>query len=146
MYQKIELEQLESMNAKEILAYKKAVTQRKTELEKLKAAGGDSWNKELQDELGEITLALVDIEELLANKSAKNAAYVVEPGTEKMLHLRIVRGRRYNPNTGKEESKSYIQKFTFSEWQLFKNNHVSLGYHIVEVLHDPYNEASEFVK
>lgn len=47
--------------------------------------------------------------------------------------------------TGKEISKPYTQLFTYSEWQLFKNNFASLGYTIMKVLHDPYGEAAKFV-
>ena len=48
--------------------------------------------------------------------------------------------------TGKRKSQSLnTQLFTYSEWQLFKNNFASLGYTIMKVLHDPYGEAAKFV-
>ena len=72
--------------------------------------------------------------------------YTPEPGTEKMVHLSIVHGRRFNPMTGKEESPAYTQMFTFAEWQLFKNAYKGLGYTIMAVLHDPYGDAKELVQ
>lgn len=68
-------------------------------------------------------------------------AYIPKQGTEHLVHLLLQRGRRYNPNTGKEESTPFIQMFTYAEWQLFKNGHKRLGVLIKKVLHDPYGEA-----
>ena len=62
-----------------------------------------------------------------------------------MVHLSLVRGRRFNPLTGKEESKVFTQLFTFAEWQLFKKNYKNLGYTIMAALHDPYGDAAEIV-
>ena len=127
----------------ELLKLKEAAEKRQAELENIKADGKKEWTPELQKELEEVTLQIVDFDEALAEKEA--STYKPAPGEEKMLHLKIVRGRRFNPNTGKEESDPYVQKFTFAEWQIFKRNMASLGYHVLEVLHDPYNEASEFI-
>lgn len=117
--------------------------QRKEQLEALKAKGGDAWTEELQNELNDIVLTLVDLEEYIEErqKTEGNKPYVPAKGTEKMVHLMIVRGRRFNPQTGKEETKPYPQMFTFGEWQIFKQNYKMLGYSIIKVLHDPYNEA-----
>ena len=62
-----------------------------------------------------------------------------------MVHLSLIRGRRFNPNTGKEESKVFTQYFTYSEWLLFKAHYRRLGYTVVAVLHDPYGESEEIV-
>lgn len=108
----------------------------------------------MQDELDDAVEFLVDFDEYmterLKSEGAKQSEEVEEPyevpkGTEKHVHLAIVRGRRYNPNTGKEISKSFVQVFTYAEWQLFKKNFKGLGYTIMKVLHDPYNEATAFV-
>lgn len=72
-------------------------------------------------------------------------AYVPAPGTETMVHLRIVQGKKFNPNTGEPMSKPYVQMFTYPEWTLFKQRYKVLGYSIEGVLHDPYGEAKEFV-
>ena len=95
---------------------------------------------------------IVDIEDTIDEKNtAKHAeqvekpAYIPAKGTEKLVHLKIVKGRRFNSMTGKEISEPYTQVFTFGEWQLFKEHHNSLGYSILEVLHDPYGEAKNYI-
>lgn len=150
MYQN--LQQLKAMSLDEIEAHKKEAIATKAELEALKAKGGKAWTDESQEKLNEVTLFLVDLEEAMEEKEAlqvqetkQTESYVPQKGTEKMVHLSIVRGRRFNPTTGKEESKAYIQLFTFPEWQLFKKHFRSLGYSIMAVLHDPYGEAADLV-
>lgn len=125
---------------------------RKAELEVIKAKGGKAWTEKLQEELTEVTLNLVDVEEAIATKleaKGKEEApitYSVPAGTEDMVHLLVVKGgRRFNPLTGDEESKPYRIMLTYSEWQLFKNNFSGLGYIIMQVLHDKYNEAKDYV-
>lgn len=154
----LNLQQLETKSLKELNEYKSKAEARKAELEKLKQKGGNAWTDKLQDELNDLVLHLVDVDELIEKKTKEEAAkvevekpaaeksgYVPKKGTEKLVHLSIVRGHRFNPHTGKPEAEPHKQMFTFSEWQLFKNNFKSLGYTIVGVLHDPYNEAAEFV-
>lgn len=150
MYQN--LQQLKALSLDEIEACKKDAAKTKAELEALKAKGGKAWTEELQEKLNEVTLFMVDIEEAMDEKVASQVeeseqmgSYVPQKGTEKMVHLSIVQGRRFNPMSGKEVSAPYIQMFTFPEWQLFKKHFVSLGYSIMSVLHDPYGEAAEFV-
>lgn len=148
----MEIQQLQVLSLEDLKAYKANAEQRKTKLEALKAEGGKAWNDKLQDELDEIALLLVDVKDIIEEKSAltqepvSQKKYVVAPGTENMVHLEIVHGRRFNPMTGKEESPIYKQLFTFAEWQLFKQSHRGLGYIIKNVLHDPYNEAKKFVQ
>ena len=150
MLQKLELQQLQTRSLEDIKSYKEQAKARKEELIAAKAKGGKAWTSDLQEELDEIVIFLVDIDDVIAEKSEINAttksAYVPKPGTEKMVHLSIVRGRRFNPLTGKEESPSYAQLFTFAEWQLFKKTYKGLGYTIMAVLHDPYGEAKDFVQ
>lgn len=151
MYQN--LQQLKAHSLEEIKAYKEDAIKRKAELEDLKAKGGKAWTDKLQEELDEAVLFLVDVDEVIEEKLAetsqktetKASSYVPQKGTEKMVHLSIVRGRRFNPMTGKEETNPYTQLFTYPEWQLFKKHFGSLGYSIMKVLHDPYGEAAEFV-
>lgn len=69
--------------------------------------------------------------------------YTVKPGTEQCVHLRLRYGKRFDSSTGKEISPEYIQMLSYAEWQLFKVHHISLGYRIVEVLHDPYGDAKK---
>ena len=150
MYQN--LQQLRTLSYEELGVHKKNAGETKAELEALKAKGGKAWTQELQEKLNEVTLFLVDLEDVLEEKEAlqveepeQKGSYVPQKGTEKMVHLSIVQGRRFNPMSGKEESAPCIQMFTFPEWQLFKKHFVSLGYSIMSVLHDPYGEAAEFV-
>lgn len=149
MYQKMDLQQLQGHSLEEVKAYKKQAVARKAELEALKAKGGKAWTDELQDELNDVALFLVDIDDVIEEKAAKakteKSTYVPSPGTEKMVHLSLVHGRRFNPLTGKEESAPFTQLFTFAEWQLFKENFKGLGYTIMEALHDPYGDAAELV-
>ena len=147
MYQS--LQQLKSHSLEEIKAYKEDAIKTKAELEAAKAKGGKAWTDKLQEELDEVVLFLVDVDEVIEEKLAtaetEKPSYVPQKGTEKMVHLSIVHGRRFNPMTGKEESASYTQLFTFPEWQLFKKHFRGLGYSIMAVLHDPYGEAAELV-
>lgn len=154
MSQKMDLQQLQSHNLEEVKAYKNEAQKRKAELEALKAKGGKEWTPELQEELDDVVLFLVDIDDVIFDKAANNvskeitsddSSYNPEPGTENMVHLSLVRGRRFNPLTGKEESKAFTQLFTFAEWQLFKKNYKNLGYTVIAALHDPYGDAAQIV-
>jgi hypothetical protein len=152
MSQKINPEQLQNYSLEEIKAYKADTQKRKTELETLKAKGGKAWTPELQEELDSLALLLVDVDDAIEEKAkaeekfkTKAPSYTPEPGTEQMVHLSIVQGRRFNPLTGKEESKAFTQLFTFGEWQLFKKHYKSLGFTVLAVLHDPYGDAAEIV-
>jgi dGTP triphosphohydrolase len=150
MLQKLELQQLQALSLAELKAQKDEASKRKTALEALKAKSNKSWTQTMQDELDDLALYIVDIDDAIEEKqneatSTAENQYVVKPGTEKMVHLSLVRGRRFNPLTGKEESKVFTQLFTFAEWQLFKNNFKGLGYTIMAALHDPYGDAAELV-
>lgn len=146
MSQKINPEQLQNYSLEEIKVYKADTQKRKTELETLKAKGGKAWTPELQEELDSLALLLVDVDDAIEEKAkSKTSSYTPEPGTEQMVHLSIVQGRRFNPLTGKEESKAFTQLFTFGEWQLFKKHYKSLGFTVLAVLHDPYKDAAEIV-
>ena len=150
MLQKLELQQLQALSPAELKAQKDEASKRKTALEAFKAKSNKSWTQTMQDELDDLALYIVDIDDAIEEKqneatSTAENQYVVKPGTEKMVHLSLVRGRRFNPLTGKEESKVFTQLFTFAEWQLFKNNFKGLGYTIMAALHDPYGDAAELV-
>ena len=150
MLQKLELQQLQALSLEDVKSYKKKAVERKAELEAAKAKGGKAWTSDLQEELDEVVLFLVDVGDVIEEKSSASktqakSGYTPKPGTEKMVHLSLVRGRRFNPLTGKEESKVFTQLFTFAEWQLFKNNFKGLGYTIMAALHDPYGDAAELV-
>lgn len=149
-----EISELQNSSIDALKEYESTLLERKTYLEKLKAKGGQSWTQKLQDELNDIVLALVDVSELIDKKS-KNAnnidknsidsTYKPASGTENMIHLKIIKGHRFDPRTGKEIERPFVQMFTYSEWQLLKNSYNCLGFTIVEVLHDPYKEVESFI-
>ena len=150
MLQKMTLQELQALSLEDVKSHKKKAVERKAELEAAKAKGGKDWTSDLQEELDEVVLFLVDVDDIIEEKSSAlktqaKSDYTPKPGTEKMVHLSLVRGRRFNPLTGKEESKVFTQLFTFAEWQLFKNNFKGLGYTIMAALHDPYGDAAELV-
>ena len=147
----MELQQLQALSLEEIKSYKEEATGRKAELEALKREGRKAWTPNLQEEFEDIVLFLTTIASVIAEKAAVDkgqvsTGYSVAPGTEKLVHVLIVRGRRFNSMTGKEESPAYTQMFTFAEWQLFKKAYKGLGYAIMAVLHDPYGDAAELVQ
>lgn len=144
MLQKLELQQLQALSLDDIKTYKVNANARKAELEAIKAKGGKDWTSDLQDELNDVALILVDVDDVIEQKMLE-PGYTVKPGTEGMVHVRIVRGRRFNPLTGKEESSPYVQIFTYGEWQLFKKTFAGLGYTILAALHDPYGDAAKLV-
>ena len=110
---------------------------------------GKSWNDAKQAELDNCIAMIADIDDLIeeakAIEAAEAAKFKPEEGTENMLHLKVVRGRRFNPMTGKEQSKPYVQTFNKGEWENFKKFHASIGYTILEVLHDPFGDAAQYV-
>lgn len=75
-----------------------------------------------------------------APKAEIAEGYIVPKGTEHLVHLSIIRGQRFSAETGKEIGKPYTQTFSFGEYRNFKNNADRLGYKIVQVLYNPYNE------
>lgn len=138
-------------------AVKEQLEKRKATLEAAKTKGGEGWTAKLQEELDNLALALVDVEEIYEEKvettriQPKDQApvqedkYVPVKGTEKSVHVKLIKGRRFNSLTGEEVSAPYVQIFSFGEWQLFKKNFKSLGYLIIEALHDPYGDAAALV-
>lgn len=138
------MEQLSKMSQSKLKTYKTGLTK---EIQGLKDKG-ESLSDEEKARLKELELCIMDVDDaILANDTKKDepAAYKVPNGSENMIHLSIVQGRKFNPMTGKEESVEHIQMFSYGEWQLFKNNYTNLGYSIMSVLHDPFGEAEQYV-
>ena len=142
-----DLSQLKALSLRELQAYLEQQLQHKSQLEAIKAKGGKEWTDELQDKLDEITLHLVDVEELIEAVSETSASqkYQVQKGAEKHLHLVISETKRFDSKTGKSLNRERVQLFSYSEWRVFKNNFGRLGLIIVKVLHDPFGEAEAFV-
>jgi hypothetical protein len=162
------LDQLKKQNKKQLEELKAKtldlLLDLESRLENLKASKLSTADTEA--EIAEATAHLNNIELALASKAPATKAssqdsaaggseddseddsedgYHVEEGTEKMVHVSIVKGRRFNPSTGKEESAPFVQMFNFGEWQLFKRHFKALGYTIIKALHDPYGDAEDLV-
>lgn len=118
-----------------------------TALKEAKSKDAKAFTKEQQAKLDELVSKVVDLEEQIetAEEATETKKYEAPAGTEKMVHLMIIKGNRFDAKTGKEIAHPRFQIFNYGEWQLFKQNFTRLGYTITEVLHDPYNEAAEFV-
>jgi hypothetical protein len=156
MLKKMDLQDLKTLSKEELTEEVSRVKTRKEALENLKSKSSKSWNQGLQDELTEIDDYVIQLETLLQEDSAVvtdtdtdteevSGQEEQEEYNDKLIRLRIVKGRRFNPNTGEEESFPYKQTFTYSEWRLFKTNFSRLGFSIVDVISDPYGEAKDFV-
>lgn len=147
MLQKMTLQELQNSTVDALKQAHAIAKAYQADLQKLKSSKDKGWTEAMQEDLDATALYIVDIEDVLEEKtsSISNSEYEPKAGTEKLVHLSIVKGRRFNPMTGKEESKPYTQLFTFAEWQLFKKNFKGLGYSIMKVLYDPYEEAKDFV-
>lgn len=122
------------------------LTKEKEELMAAKKANSKTFSPEQQQRLNEVTEAIVDLEEQIElageePETSEKPVFEVPKGTEKMVHLMLAQGNRFDPKTGKEINFPNRQSFTYGEWQLFKKNFKQLGYTITEVLHDPYGEA-----
>lgn len=124
--------------------------QQKEALLKSKNAAPTKFTKAQQEQLDSIAEQIIDLEEqieLAVDEPEKPIAaalvkdeYVPAPGTENMVHLSIVRGRRFNEFTGEELSKPYTQTFTYGEYKNFKENASRIGYTIVKELYNPFKE------
>lgn len=91
----------------------------------------DKWTEKFQEQLGEIEA------EITRQEPAKEPEYIPVKGTENLFHVSIVKGRRFNPNTGKPEAKPYIQLFSTAEFRVFEQASARLGYTILKILHEP---------
>ena len=79
------------------------------------------------------------------DKAPEAKKYEVPKGTEKLVHVKLSTGNRYDPKTGKEINKPVPQMFNYGEWQLFKKNYKLLGYTITEVMNDPFKDATPLI-
>ena len=108
---------------------------------KTKTATPSKFTKEQQARLDEIAEQIIDLQEQIELAGdEKPAGYKPAPGTERLVHLSIIRGRRFDENTGKELSTPFTQMFTFGEYQNFVKKASLIGYTIVEELYNPYKK------
>lgn len=127
----------------------KELNSEKEQLLQAKKANEKAFTKEQQTRLDEVVESIVDVEEQIElaqdDTEQSKPKYEMPKGTEKMVHIRLSSGNRYDPKTGKEINKPIPQMFTFGEWELFKKNYKLLGYTITEVMNDPYNDATPLI-
>lgn len=126
--------------------------QQKEALLKSKNAAPTKFTKAQQAQLDSIAEQIIDLEEQIelavdepetpvaAAPAPAKDEYVPAPGTENMVHLSIIRGRRFDEFTGEELSKPYTQTFTYGEYKNFKENASRIGYTIVKELYNPFKE------
>ena len=130
----------------------KELSSEKEQLLQAKKADEKAFTKEQQARLSKVTEDIVDLEEQIelapadeAPKTATTAKYEAPKGTEKLVHVKLSTGNRYDPKTGKEINKPVPQMFNYGEWQLFKKNYKLLGYTITEVMNDPFKDATALI-
>ena len=130
----------------------KELSSEKEQLLQAKKADEKAFTKEQQARLSKVTEDIIDLEEQIelapadeAPKTATTAEYEVPKGTEKLVHVKLSTGNRYDPKTGKEINKPVTQTFNYGEWQLFKKNYKLLGYTIVEAMNDPFKDATPLI-
>ena len=130
----------------------KELSSEKEQLLQAKKADEKAFTEEQQARLSKVTEDIIDLEEQIelapadeAPKTATTAEYEVPKGTEKLVHVKLSTGNRYDPKTGKEINKPVPQTFNYGEWQLFKKNYKLLGYTIVEVMNDPFKDATPLI-
>ena len=134
-------EQVQLLDSKALNDYIEQLNQRKAELDKKEELSEDEMEEgeaieesiKACDKAKEILL--LEEQARIAEEEAKK--YKVAKGTENMYHLRIVKGQRFDSNSGEELSRPYIQRFTRSEAENFVANYKSLGYKILEIMYQP---------
>ena len=109
-------------------------------LQQLKESFPERWTEAMQKQLDKMQEELNPKQEVpeTQTEEQKPTGFVPPKGQEHLAHLKIVKGQRFNPETGAEISKPYIQTFTRSEYRVFESAAQRLGYKIVEVLHKPF--------
>ena len=158
-------------NKSELQSELKELQKEKEALLDAKKANPKAFTDEQQKKLSEVTEQVVDLEEQIeladdepepekkgtgagakgttekeatgevTNKPFCKIGYTPKPGTERLVHLKIVRkGNRYDSETGKEIVQPYVQTFTYGEYKNFEKNADLIGMKIEEVLYNPYKE------
>ena len=112
-----QLEQLKAEQA-QLVAKKEASKLTKVEQERLTALTGE----------------IIDIE--TDGETQKSIGYEVPEGEEGVYHVLQWRGNAFDPNTGEEVSKNYVQKYNAGDFKNFETHARGLGY-MYEVLHAP---------
>lgn len=140
-----------------------ALLEKRNQMLQAKVDSGDKWTPEQQKDLDGLTEALI----LLGYKEETEQPTDSQPETEqpkptpkrgekapakgfepsdrdkRKVFLKIRRGTKFDPNTGKPIGKPYVQAFNYGEWVNFAKNYDKLGFTVMEVLYDPYGEAEK---
>ncbi len=134
-------EQVQLLDSKALNDYTEQLNQRKAELDKKEELSEEEMEESEAIEESIKTcnktkeMLLLEEQARIAEEEAKK--YTVAEGTENMYHLRIVKGQRFDSNSGKEISSPYVQRFTRSEAENFVTNYKSLGYKILAIEYQP---------
>ena len=124
------------MTLEQLQSTKMAKESKKNELLALREEG--TISKEQDEQLENLLVELESIDDLIADK--QSTGYTPKEGTEQMVHLKLIKGKRFDQNTGEEISKPYMQMFTLAEYQLVKEHCRNIGVTILEELYNPYSE------
>lgn len=122
-----------------------------------KEESGENWTPEQQKDLDGLNEALrllgedpeaqpeAQFEKKKPTEAKKKPAksFVPSERDKRKVFLKIRKGTKFDPNTGKPIGVPYVQAFTYGEWNNFKANYQKLGYTVLEVLYDPYGEAEK---
>lgn len=93
----------------------------------------------LQDEKDDCILELAGIQsdiDALGIKPQTSKKYAVAANEKDLYHVKMLKGKRYDSDTGVEISKAFVQKFTAAEFKAFEPFATKLGYKY-EILSDP---------
>lgn len=105
-------------------------------------AGGKAWTADKQERLEALLMEIMDVQDDIADlatpeDTSKEEAYVPKPGTEGFYHVQMTKGKKFDPNTGEQISKPFVQVYTPGEYKHFAKFGEALGYCNIEVLWDP---------
>lgn len=105
----------------------------------------DPENQELHAQLEDLDIYIATLTELVERKGVKaepeseepeseeeatvnDSAYKPEAGLEGYIHVELVRGQRFDPNTGKPIGVAHKQCYTYKQFLQLKRNAKLLGY------------------
>lgn len=71
-----------------------------------------------------------------STETAKSKGFTPEKGEEDLVHVQVVRGDRFDKNTGEEISKPFMQKYGKKEWMQIRQHSASIGLSY-EVIYEP---------
>lgn len=135
---------MQSKNLEELQQTLKALESERDTLTAAQKAGGKNWTTEKQARLEAVLLEIMDTQDDIAEltepkeeEAVTPKNYVPKKGTERFYHVQMTKGKKFDPNTGKQLNKPFIQMYTQSEYKHFEKFGKALGYCNIVVLWDP---------